>query len=128
MKNKLIRLLGGVTAAQHEELRERIESKVNHLIAEKNAYKTFAEATYIYAGNYPAWKAQSEYRQIMSEKGSALKELSCGSKNELVDSYLGRIVDSYASLFATIKPDFMNAYHWKKDRLEEARGGDYLRS
>lgn len=52
MKNQLIRLLGGVTAAQHEELRERLESKVNHLTAEKNAYKTFAEATYIYAGNF----------------------------------------------------------------------------
>lgn len=99
-KNWLIKFLGGHTAAEFSSLREKAEGL--------EPYKNFAESIKVYAGNYPAWKAQSEFREVMHNIGAPLtdRHLSpCSSDNiplkhaEYVDLYLGRVVEGLALIY-----------------------------
>lgn len=99
-KNWLIKLLGGHTDVEFSSLREKAEGL--------EPYKDFAESIKIYAGGYPAWKAQSEFREVMNYVGAPLtdRHLSpCGPDNtslnhaEYVDLYLGRVVDGLALMY-----------------------------
>ncbi|MCQ9090980.1 hypothetical protein [Vibrio alginolyticus] len=129
MKKQLFKTIGVVPSADHN----KIEKELKSTATERDMYKDFAQSIYLYAGNYPAWKAQSEYRQCMNELGHAIgKELSPQhlTRPELIDKYLGSIVNAFAVLNEKSSPDFMQSSlleYWGKDNLAEARGDSFLK-
>lgn len=125
-KRILIKQLGGHTEAEMEVVKQRLEQSE----FERDQYKQFAESVYIYMGNYPVWKAQSEYRQMMSEKGMPLSgEFSQPpTRAECVDLYLGRIVDSFADLLRSAGREFSSSERFMDEmQLSEARGKMWLK-
>ena len=124
LKQFLIKILGGHTDSDFSFLRERSRE----LELDLDLYKTFAESVKFYAGNYPAWKAQSEFREVMCEAGYPLsdrhlKPLSTYDESlnhaEYVDLYLGRVADGLAKIYKS-KRHFYHDYH-------ENRGDCYLK-
>lgn len=115
--NRLIRLLGGYTAAELTEERaeqERLRKTLAH-------YQDFTKTISVYAGNYPAWKAQMDYRKELVEQGRGLtgKHLAHDhdhpTKSEQVDLYLGKVVDSLDALRGKI-PDAVPG-HWDSFKI-----------
>jgi len=107
---------------------------VKNLKQEIALYKRLAHTAHDYSGNYPVWKAQQEFRDVMKEAGidisnSYLKlERSQNlSKAEHIDFYLGRVVDAFSTeINKGAQLDFANMdMFWSEDELSEARG-DYL--
>ncbi len=97
----------------------KIENK--QLNEELNEYKKLFKSIYYYAGGYPNWKAQQEYREILlSEKGE--REFQ---DPEPLDDYLGRIVDATKELINKMGMPESKDFRWSDD-LSEARG-DYLK-
>jgi len=96
----------------NKEVEEQLSNTEQHLassqaqldITEKKlgAYKELVNVVNNYAGNYPVWKAQQEFRQVMSENNIALKSHDLivhgghVSKAQYLDLYLTRVVDSFA--------------------------------
>jgi len=122
-KNWVIKFLGGHTDAEFSSLREKAEGL--------EPYKDFAESIKIYAGGYPAWKAQSEFREVMHNIGAPLtdRHLSpCSSDSDYiplkraayVDLYLGRVVEGLALIYKN-EPSIER---WNDI---DARGGHYLK-
>lgn len=134
IKKQLFNAVAGVVPiTDHNKIKKEREY-LKTIAEERDMYKDFAMSVYLYAGNYPAWKAQSEYRQNMDELGQAIsKELSQPhpTQPELIDRYLGNIVDAFAVLYEKGAPDFMQSSHlgcWDKDNLSEVRGDVFLKS
>ncbi|EHH1077096.1 hypothetical protein J7I01_002741 [Vibrio parahaemolyticus] len=128
IKSQLLKSLGGIPVSEHRKELEHAKS----IAEERDMYKDLAKSIYIYTGNYPAWKAQSEYRHCMEEWGHTIsKEFSKPhpTRPELVDQYLGKIVDGFAMLYEKNPPDFMQSpsVFWEKDKLSEARGDNFLK-
>ena len=126
LKHFLIKTLGGYTDSDFSFLRERNRE----LALDLDLYKTFAESVKFYAGNYPAWKAQSEFREVMSDVGHPLsdrhlKPLSSDDEHlnhaEYVDLYLGRVADGLAKIYK-IRHHLYHDYH-----ENENRGDFYLK-
>lgn len=127
IKAKAIKLLGGVSASEHDELK----AERDKLQAEHDLYMDFAKSIYTYAGSYPVWKAQSEYRQMLEEIGHPLFDEHSvpPQRAELLDIYLGRVVDSFAQLIGNTPQAKIwgrNKF-WGKDQLPEARGDYFLK-
>lgn len=100
IRTQLIKLLGGHTDAEFAQVcKEREEKK-----ATLKTYQELAEAISIYAGSYPAWKAQMDYRKALAEQGRGLTgehlaaDHTSPTAAELVDLYLGKVVDSLDAL------------------------------
>ncbi len=133
IKTLLFNTVGVILISDHNKIKKELEHS-KAIAAERDMYKSFAMSVYLYAGNYPAWKAQSEYRQSMDELGHTISNEFSGShltRPELIDRYLGNIVDAFAVLYEKGSPDFMQSSHlgcWDKDNLSEARGDDFLTS
>lgn len=96
IRTQLIKLLGGHTDAEFAQVcKEREENS-----ATLKPYQELAEAISIYAGSYPAWKAQMDYRKGLAEQGRGLTvehlaaDHTSPTSAELVDLYLGKVVDS----------------------------------
>lgn len=124
IKEWLKRILGGVTVKEHQMTVKAINSKS----AELEAHKKFIESVYIYVGNYPAWKAQQEYREYLNEMGLPLdKNYSklYPQKKESVDIYLGRIVDAFVTLNADGYFKCGSDAAWN-ELLSHARGDNFL--
>lgn len=135
VSNFFIKALGGHTRQQMKT----IEQKVEALEAEKQNlehYRDFAESVYIYTGSYPAWKAQSEYREMMAEQGKPVSGIYPGEGErithaESVDNYLGKIVDSYSELMDKVGYSAFPGENlfWEEDSgLRKARGEEYLKA
>lgn len=133
IKKRLFNAVGVVPITDHNKIKKEREH-LKTIAEERDIYKSFAMSVYLYAGNYPAWKAQSEYRQSMDELGQAIsKELSQPhpTRPELIDRYLGNIVDAFAVLYEKGSPGFMQSSHlgcWDKDNLSEVKGDAFLKS
>ncbi len=133
IKTLLFNTVGVILISDHNKIKKELEHS-KAIAAERDMYKSFAMSVYLYAGNYPAWKAQSEYRQSMDELGHTISNKFSEphpTRPELVDRYLGNIVDAFAVLYEKGSPDFMQSSHlgcWDKDNLSEARGDDFLTS
>jgi len=129
IKRKLIQLLGGIEKQEHMHVLDKCQSELND-------YKVFATSLYNYYGSYPAWKAQQEYRELLSNKGIALtrrvlqspdKLKSC-THEEYIDIYLGRIVDAFTKMVRMYPTHFKGDHHyWYEEKLSSARGNDYLK-
>jgi len=125
-KGWLLKILGGVTDHEHQKaMKEK-----NALSAELETHREFIASIYFYAGNYPAWKAQQEYREYLLDIGHPLKRnysITHPENREQVDIYLGRIVDGFSVLNK-------NGYfrygddHFSNEHLSNARGDNYLTS
>lgn len=120
----LIKTLGGVP---HSELAEAHEEarKIKQVL---NSYTKFVDAIYFYAGNYPAWKAQQEFRNFLYDAGMplSLKKQNHERRYEYsVDEYLGRIVNAFVVLKREV-PLKDEGDSWQESRLPEARGDHYL--
>ncbi|EDS2694722.1 hypothetical protein GPP30_004551 [Salmonella enterica] len=120
-KNWLIKSLGGHTNSEF--------SFISETAKKLEPYKEFAESIKIYAGNYPAWKAQSEFREVMHMLGEPLtaQHLQPWSPDnpplkhaEYVDLYLGKVVDGLASIYRNEHP----SARWDD---KNARGVGYLK-
>lgn len=133
IQKQWFKVIGVVPVTEHNKIKKELEHS-KAIAAERDMYKNFAKSIYLYAGNYPVWKAQSEYRQSMDELGHTIrKEFSepHPTQPELIDRYLGNIVDAFAVLYEKGSPDFMQSSYlgyWDKDNLSEARGDDLLTS
>lgn len=99
-KNWLIKSLGGHTGFEFSAMSERAK--------ELEPYKELAESIKVYAGDYPAWKAQSEFREVMHMLGEPLTTQHLKPRSpdapplkhaEYVDLYLGRVVDGLAKIY-----------------------------
>lgn len=113
-KNWLIKLLGGYTNSEFSSISETAKNL--------EPYKEFAESIKIYAGNYPAWKAQSEFREVMHMLGKPLTanpDSTALKHADYVDLYLGRVVDGLASIYRNEDP----CSRWDN---KNARGVGYL--
>ncbi len=133
IKKQLYNVIGVIPITDHNKIKKELKHS-KAIAAERDMYKSFAMSVYLYAGNYPAWKAQSEYRQSMDELGHAISKESSQphpTRPELIDRYLGNIVDAFAVLYEKGSPDFMQSSHlgcWDNDNLSEARGDVFLKS
>ncbi len=133
IKKQLFNVIGVVPVTEHNKIQKELEHSKT-IAAERDMYKDLAKSIYLYAGNYPVWKAQCEYRQSMDELGHTISNEFSGShltRPELIDRYLGNIVDAFAVLYEKGSPDFMQSSHlgcWDKANLSEARGDDLLTS
>lgn len=89
---------------------------------ELDKHKEFFEIVYHYCGNYPNWKAQQEYRQIISERSGE----HFFQPIEPLDQFLGNVVDATKNLIQTCySTEFSGSdnYFWN-DGLSHARGYD----
>jgi len=124
--NVIIKLLGGVPMATHERLKKDLETQKRQL----DAYSDFAKSIYTYQGSSEAWKAQQEFRQLMSECGRPVCNVEPWdfSRQALIDEYLGRVVDNFQVLIKKVDPPkyrnkevFLNS-----EQLNIYRGDEYL--
>ena len=133
IQKQLFKVIGVVPVTEHNKIQKELE-RSKTITAERDMYKDLAKSIYLYAGNYPVWKAQSEYRQSMDELGHSISKEFSGlhlTRPELIDRYLGNIVDAFAVLYEKGSPDFMQSSHlgcWDKDNLSEVRGDNFLTS
>ncbi len=133
IKKQLFNVIGVVPVTEHSKIQKELE-RSKAIAAERDMYKDLAKSIYLYAGNYPVWKAQCEYRQSMDELGHTISNEFSGShltRPELIDRYLGNIVDAFAVLYEKGSPDFMQSSHlgcWDKANLSEVRGDVFLTS
>jgi len=125
LRRLLIKALGGVPHAELREAHDELR-KVKQAL---NSYTKFADAIYFYAGNYPAWKAQQEFRNFLSDAGMPLSLQKRHPERRYeysVDEYLGRIVDAFVVLRQEVningKGD--SSVLWQESSLPHARG-DY---
>ncbi|WP_253254385.1 hypothetical protein [Vibrio parahaemolyticus] len=131
IKKQLFNVIGVVPVTEHNKIQKELEHSKT-IAAERDMYKDLAKSIYLYAGNYPVWKAQCEYRQSMDELGHTISNEFSGShltRPELIDRYLGNIVDAFAVLYEKGSPDFMQSSHlgcWDKANLSEVRGDVFL--
>ncbi len=133
IKKQLFNVIGVIPVTEHNKIQKELEH-AKAIAVERDMYKNFAKSIYLYAGNYPVWKAQSEYRQSMDELGHTISnefsELH-PTRLELIDRYLGNIVDAFAVLYEKGSPDFMQSSHlgcWDNASLSEVRGDVFLKS
>ncbi|MDG3424566.1 hypothetical protein P5E72_24060, partial [Vibrio parahaemolyticus] len=109
-------------------------TELDEIKAERDAYKRFVHSIAIYAGNYPAWKAQSEFRELMiscEQHVPVIDETLDVPIQSYIDRYLGRIVDGLQELIYEQKllSDFVpNEESWDPDSLEEVRGNEYIQT
>lgn len=117
IRTQLIKLLGGYTDVEFAQVCTEREEKTATL----KPYLELADAISTYAGSYPAWKAQMDYRKELAEQGRGLtgEHLAIGHPNpnsaELVDLYLGKVVDSLDVLRSKI-PDAVPG-HWDSFKI-----------
>jgi hypothetical protein len=132
LKSFLIKLLGGYTPGEVANIRNA-ELDLTEQVRALEPYKEFTDSISFYVGNYPAWKAQSEYRQAMSDLGRPLsgeypsKGMSYPTHAENVDLYLGRLVDGFSELKQKV-PGSVPGTHWGSVDLASARGGIFLQT
>lgn len=132
MRKLLIKALGGYTKIEMEEAEYQLKQQDSE-IQVLTFYKTFVDSIYFYAGSYPAWKAQQEFRQLMAGTGQPLMAPPASKEQDsswagTLDAYLGRVVDGFAELRHHVR---RFQYHdplsfWGEDRLPIARGDQYL--
>lgn len=132
LKDKIIPLLGGHSPSDYRKLEEEL-FRVKGIESERDIYRDFVESIYIYIGSYPAWKAQAEYREYLSEIGRPLsvsKTEPYPTKAENVDIFLGRVVDGFSLIMnkrsACVNLRLPSSEFWKKEKLSLARGDDLL--
>lgn len=127
VRRLLIKVLGGVT--QDELKGARLEhTKLKQVL---NSYTKFVNDIYFYAENYPAWKAQQEFRNFLHDTGMPLtlnNDTPERGYEYSVDEYLGRIVDAFVLLRQEVNLDGKGDDRslWHESRLPEARGDHYL--
>jgi len=109
------------------------ESELEVLTNQVELYKGLANTAYHYAGSYPAWKAQKEFRGIMKEAGVVISDnylkhpFPHPTKAEQVDFYLSRIIDAFSTeINKGTKIDFVENNMWSAKELPEARGEHLL--
>lgn len=130
LKNLLIKLLGGYTDGEVADIRNA-ERDLTEQVRALKPYKVFADSISVYVGNYPAWKAQSEYRQALCDLGHPLsgeypsEGMSYPTHAENVDLYLGRVVDGFYELKQKV-PESVSGTHWDVADLDSARGDIFL--
>lgn len=90
--DSLIIKLGYVKKVQFDSVNQELESTNRRL----GRYIEYARSVYLYAGSYPNWKAQQEFRQIIHE--CALGK--CAQSPVPLDDYLGKVVDETTRLLA----------------------------
>lgn len=88
-------------------------------------YQFFYNTVHSYIGNYPLWKVQQEFRQLVLslEPNKAFTDNEYHFHN--IDNYLSKIIQVMADLKSIrARPDDFS--HWDtKEMLSEAKG-DYL--
>ena len=110
------------------------ESEFIRLKEQVEVYKRLANESYVYAGNYPVWKAQQEFRQLMNENNITLTDgylrqpFTHPTKAEQIDFYLSRIVNAFSiEINKGTQIDFVsNDMFWSSSELSEARGDNLL--
>ncbi|WP_286824061.1 hypothetical protein [Idiomarina sp. UBA1919] len=119
-------LLSWLDAVPRKELEAKV-SECESLQSNLEHYEQFAEQCYWYIGTYPAWKAQSEFRELLVELGCPLDPKN-GSRAADVDFYLGKVVDACADIRTKAhRANFDDeAEHWLGTQLSEARGDNWL--
>ncbi|WP_286984112.1 hypothetical protein [Haliea sp.] len=119
-------LLSWLGAVPQEKLTAK-ESECTALKEKLENYEQFAEQCYWYIGSYPAWKAQSEFRELLAELGCPV-DLKSKSRAASVDFYLGKVVDACAELREKVPSVKFgdDAELWSNRRLPEARGDNWL--
>ena len=127
LRRILIKALGGMTHAELSDIRAEAEEMKQSL----KAYKTFAHDIYFYAGNYPPWKAQQEFRNILYDAGKPLtfkKDHHNRTHEHSVDAYLGRIVDAFVILRQDVNLNVpgCSSINWRESNLPNARGDHYV--
>ena len=129
LKNKIIHFLGGHSFSSYQQFHLRIKE----IESERDLYRDFVESVSIYVGSYPAWKAQAEYREYLSEIGRPLsvdKAEPYPTKAENVDRFLGRVVDGFFLIMnhrsAYMRLRLPSSGLWRKERLSQARGDHFL--
>lgn len=123
----LIKALGGVTQDELERAHEE-HKKLKQVL---NSYTKFVNDIYFYAGNYPAWKAQQEFRNFLHDAGMPLKlnnDTPERGYEYVVDDYLGRIVDAFVILRqeGNLEGKGDDQRLWQEENLSQARGDVYL--
>jgi hypothetical protein len=126
LRTLLIKALGGITRAEMKDVQALAEKDKHSL----KAYENFVHTIYFYAGNYPAWKAQQEFRNILYDVGSPLtfkKDHHNQTHKHSVDAYLGRIVDAFAALRKEVNLNVRDdTRSWHESHLPNARGDHYV--
>ncbi|MEJ5069971.1 hypothetical protein WH292_19090 [Enterobacter sp. MYb186] len=127
IRRLLIKALGGIT---EDELRGAYDEnkKLKQVL---NSYTKFVNDIYFYAGNYPAWKAQQEFRNFLHDAYMPLTrnyDSPARSYAYAVDDYLGRIVDAFVILRQEVNLEGKGDDRrlWQEENLSQARGDIYL--
>lgn len=124
IKKWIMKIIGGVPRHEHQKVLRENEAKS----AELDAHRRFVESIYYYSGNYPAWKAQQEFREYLHGLGLPLKtdySTVYPAKKESIDIYLGNIVDAFVILKNEGYLRHGSGLYWNEE-LAKARGADYL--
>lgn len=132
LRNYLIKLFGGYTANEIGEVRQSKRS-LTEQVRLLEPYREFANSVSVYVGNYPAWKAQSEYREVLRNLGQPLSgeypssNASYPTHAENVDLYLGRLVDGLSELNRQVPGSVPGTYWDSPEDLASARGEVFLK-
>jgi sugar-specific transcriptional regulator TrmB len=78
-----------------EQKIKELEHKVDMLVKELEAYKSFAAEALVYAGNCGVWKAQQEFREVVS---SFQQELKNPHHFAYLDAYFDRVREAAITL------------------------------
>lgn len=127
IRRLLIKALGGVTQDELERAREE-HKKLKQVL---NSYTKFVNDIYFYAGNYPARKAQQEFRHFLHDAHMPLTQNYDSPARGYaysVDDYLGRIVDAFVILRqeGNLEGKGDDQRLWQEENLSQARGDIYL--
>ncbi|MFE0412473.1 hypothetical protein ACFW0S_27560 [Citrobacter freundii] len=127
VRRLLIKALGGIT---EDELRGVYaeNKKLKQLLS---PYTKFINDIYFYAGNYPAWKAQQDFRHFLHDAHMPLTQNYDSPARGYaysVDDYLGRIVDAFVYLRQEVNLEGKGDDRrlWQKENLSQSRGDIYL--
>jgi hypothetical protein len=110
--------------AKYLTLKSNSVDEITELQNELKQYKEFFNSVFIYQGNYPCWKAEQEFRQILKAYDGGDLGKSIDLKKQDVLSYLVKIVDATNHLMKTqaSAAEGKDTHFWSDDLLPEARG------
>jgi hypothetical protein len=109
----LLNKFGLTTINESESKIVKLQNIISTVEEDKERLEEFFSAVYSYHGNYPNWKAQQEFRHLVSKDAA--------HHADAIDDYLTVVID--ATRECMVKRGLVLDYFWKTtEKLADARG------
>jgi hypothetical protein len=107
----------------HDPLAENYTIDQKTILVELEAHREFYKSVYHYVGNYPVWKVQQEFRELIGSLNPDSEFCLWHFHN--LDAYLGKVVNETDKLRKYYDSSYSHGHGWG-EHLPNARGDHLL--